>query len=181
MDIIDFSSLREADCAPVGRNRGRNAIVELRIGMLMRVPEEHTHYSCSDVLPVAIPVHGQDPVDFRASAQLSACLGRLTAVRSSLLPTQREDFLSYTGRQLTAKAGTSCCWIRIGATHSGWADSIRAVTLSSGKERIVSPLPSVVRLHEIAGNGHVLLSHESWHRQLMGTCPPLFDTPEQSA
>jgi eukaryotic-like serine/threonine-protein kinase len=57
-----------------------------------------------------------------------------------------------------------------GATHSGWADAIRAVTLS-GKERVVSLLPSVVRLHDIASDGRVLLSHESWHRQLMGTFP----------
>src|SRR5439155_1503851 len=56
-----------------------------------------------------------------------------------------------------------------GASHSGWADSIHAVTLA-GKERIVSLLPSV-RLHDIARDGRVLLSRESWRTQLMGLFP----------
>ncbi len=56
-----------------------------------------------------------------------------------------------------------------GASHSGWADSIHAVTLA-GKERIVSVLPSV-RLHDIARDGRVLLSRESWRTQLMGLFP----------
>jgi eukaryotic-like serine/threonine-protein kinase len=55
------------------------------------------------------------------------------------------------------------------AERSGWAGAIHAVTLA-GKDRTVLLLPSV-RLHDIAKDGRVLLSHESWRRQLMGRFP----------
>jgi serine/threonine protein kinase len=52
---------------------------------------------------------------------------------------------------------------------TGWADSVRAVTLS-GKERIALTLPSV-RLHDIASDGRILLSREDWRGQLLGYFP----------
>jgi serine/threonine protein kinase/Tol biopolymer transport system component len=55
------------------------------------------------------------------------------------------------------------------SARTGWADSIRAVTLS-GKERSILLLPSL-RLHDIARDGRVLLSHENWRRQLLGFFP----------
>jgi Tol biopolymer transport system component/predicted Ser/Thr protein kinase len=55
------------------------------------------------------------------------------------------------------------------SARTGWADSIRAVTLA-GKERAVLLLPSM-RLHDIAKDGRVLLSHENWRRQLRGFFP----------
>jgi eukaryotic-like serine/threonine-protein kinase len=55
------------------------------------------------------------------------------------------------------------------SAHTGWADSIRAVMLS-GRERSVLLLRSL-RLHDIARNGSVLLSHENWRRQLLGFFP----------
>ncbi len=60
-------------------------------------------------------------------------------------------------------------WYATASPHSGWADSIRAVTLD-GKERTVLLMPSV-RLHDISKDGHVLLSHENWRRQLVGFFP----------
>ena len=57
-----------------------------------------------------------------------------------------------------------------GSTHAGWADSVQAVTLS-GKQRIVLSLPSGVRLHDIARDGRVLVSRESWRTQLKGVFP----------
>jgi serine/threonine protein kinase/Tol biopolymer transport system component len=60
-------------------------------------------------------------------------------------------------------------WFAAASSHSGWADSIRAVTLD-GKERTVLTMPSV-RLHDISTDGHVLLSHENWRRQLVGFFP----------
>ena len=57
------------------------------------------------------------------------------------------------------------------ATKSGgWADTIYAVPLS-GKPRRVLVLPDVVRLHDISRDGRVLLSHESWRRQIKGLFP----------
>jgi eukaryotic-like serine/threonine-protein kinase len=53
--------------------------------------------------------------------------------------------------------------------HSGWAGAIHAVSMS-GKERTLLLLPSV-RLHDVTQNGRVLLSHESWRRQLVGRFP----------
>lgn len=55
------------------------------------------------------------------------------------------------------------------SARTGWADSIRAVTLS-GKQRSVLLLPSL-RLHDIARDGRVLLSHENWRRQLRAFFP----------
>jgi eukaryotic-like serine/threonine-protein kinase len=57
-----------------------------------------------------------------------------------------------------------------GSTHAGWADSVQAVSLS-GKERVVLSVPSGVRLHDIARDGRVLLSRESWRTQLKGVFP----------
>ncbi len=57
-----------------------------------------------------------------------------------------------------------------GATDAGgWASAIYAVTLS-GKERTLLMLPSV-RLHDIARDGRVLLSHDTWSSKLLGLFP----------
>jgi eukaryotic-like serine/threonine-protein kinase len=56
-----------------------------------------------------------------------------------------------------------------GTSNGGWADTIFAVSLS-GKKRTVLTMP-YVRLHDIAKDGRVLLSHESWRRQLKGFFP----------
>ena len=60
-------------------------------------------------------------------------------------------------------------WFASNSPHTGWADSIRAVTLS-GKQRTVVTFPSV-RLHDIASDGRVLLSRENWRSQLLGFFP----------
>ncbi len=51
----------------------------------------------------------------------------------------------------------------------GWADTIYAMR-PGGKERVVLTLPSV-RLYDISKDGRVLLSHETWLRQLIGFFP----------
>ncbi len=56
-----------------------------------------------------------------------------------------------------------------GTQTGGWADTIYAVSLS-GKRRTVLTLP-YMRLHDISKDGRVLLSHESWRRQLKGFFP----------
>ena len=60
-------------------------------------------------------------------------------------------------------------WFASNSPLTGWADSIRAVTLS-GKQRTVLTYPSV-RLHDVASDGRVLLSRENWRSQLMGFFP----------
>ncbi len=60
-------------------------------------------------------------------------------------------------------------WFASNSPHTGWADSIRAMTLA-GNMRTVFFLPSM-RLHDIASDGRVLLSRESWRQQLMGFFP----------
>jgi Tol biopolymer transport system component/predicted Ser/Thr protein kinase len=56
-----------------------------------------------------------------------------------------------------------------GTSNGGWADTIFAVSLT-GKKRSVLTMP-YLRLHDIAKDGRVLLSHESWRRQLKGFFP----------
>ncbi len=57
-----------------------------------------------------------------------------------------------------------------GATKSGgWADTIFAV-MPSGKERTILTLPSL-RVHDISKDGRVLLSRETWRRQIKGLFP----------
>jgi len=56
-----------------------------------------------------------------------------------------------------------------GTSNGGWADTIFAVSLS-GKKRNILTMP-YLRLHDIAKDGRVLLSHESWRRQLKGFFP----------
>lgn len=60
-------------------------------------------------------------------------------------------------------------WFAATMNTAGWADAIHAITLS-GKERTVLTIPRV-RLHDIARDGRVLLSRESWRMQLMGLFP----------
>jgi serine/threonine protein kinase/Tol biopolymer transport system component len=60
-------------------------------------------------------------------------------------------------------------WFAGTVNTAGWADAIRAVTLS-GKERTVLNVPWV-RLHDVASDGRVLLSRENWRRQLVGLFP----------
>lgn len=52
---------------------------------------------------------------------------------------------------------------------AGWADAIRAIGLN-GKERTVLVSPSV-RLHDVSKDGRILLSHQSWRRQMVGLFP----------
>jgi eukaryotic-like serine/threonine-protein kinase len=56
-----------------------------------------------------------------------------------------------------------------GTNTGGWADTIFAVSLS-GKKRSILTMP-YLRLHDIAKDGRILLSHESWRRQLKGFFP----------
>ncbi len=56
-----------------------------------------------------------------------------------------------------------------GTRGAGWADTIFAVT-PAGKERTVLTMPSV-RLHDISKDGLVLMSSESWRRQVRGFFP----------
>jgi Tol biopolymer transport system component len=51
----------------------------------------------------------------------------------------------------------------------GWADTIYAIR-PGGKPRVVLTSPSI-RLYDISKDGLVLLSHESWRRQLIGLFP----------
>jgi eukaryotic-like serine/threonine-protein kinase len=60
-------------------------------------------------------------------------------------------------------------WFASNSAQTGWADTIRAVTLS-GKLRTVMVMPSI-RMHDISGSGRILLSRESWRSQLMGYFP----------
>jgi Tol biopolymer transport system component len=52
---------------------------------------------------------------------------------------------------------------------NGWADTIYAIR-PGGKPRVVLTSPSI-RLYDISKDGLVLLSHESWRRQLIGLFP----------
>jgi len=52
---------------------------------------------------------------------------------------------------------------------AGWADTIYAMT-PGGKARVVLTSPSI-RLYDISKDGLVLLSHETWRRQLKGLFP----------
>ena len=56
-----------------------------------------------------------------------------------------------------------------GTESSGWADTILAVTLS-GRTRTILTLP-YLRLYDINKDGRVLLSHETWRRQMIGFFP----------
>jgi len=56
-----------------------------------------------------------------------------------------------------------------GTQTGGWADTIYAADLS-GKRRSVLTMP-YMRLHDISKDGRVLLSHESWRRQMRGFFP----------
>jgi eukaryotic-like serine/threonine-protein kinase len=60
-------------------------------------------------------------------------------------------------------------WFASNSARTGWADSIRAVTLS-GKERTLLVMPSI-RLHDISSDGRVLMSRENWRSQLLGFFP----------
>ena len=53
--------------------------------------------------------------------------------------------------------------------NGGWADTIYAIK-PGGKPRVVLTSPSI-RLHDISKDGRVLLSHETWRRQLIGFFP----------
>ncbi len=56
-----------------------------------------------------------------------------------------------------------------GTKTAGWADTLFAVT-PSGKERAIMSLPAI-RLHDISKDGRVLLSRETWRRQIRGLFP----------
>jgi hypothetical protein len=53
-----------------------------------------------------------------------------------------------------------------GATaREGWANEIHALSLD-GKDRVVLRLPGILRLHDIARDGRILMSKESWRSEL---------------
>ncbi len=56
-----------------------------------------------------------------------------------------------------------------GTKNGGWADTIFAVNLS-GKSRAILTMP-YLRLHDIARDGRVLMSHEVWRKQMKGLFP----------
>jgi len=54
----------------------------------------------------------------------------------------------------------------VGATRNeGGADTVWGLGLN-GKERIVLRLPGMLRLHDVAPDGRILLSHENWRTEL---------------
>jgi Tol biopolymer transport system component len=55
-------------------------------------------------------------------------------------------------------------WVAATRT-SGWSDSIFGLALN-GAERIVLRLPGMLRLHDVAPDGRVLLTHENWRSEL---------------
>jgi eukaryotic-like serine/threonine-protein kinase len=55
-------------------------------------------------------------------------------------------------------------WIAATRT-TGWADAIFGLALN-GAERIVLRLPGMLRLHDVAPDGRVLLTHENWRSEL---------------
>jgi len=63
--------------------------------------------------------------------------------------------------------GSEVWWA--GTASSGWADTIFAATLS-GRTRSILTMP-YLRLHDIDKDGRVLLSHETWRRQMIGFFP----------
>jgi eukaryotic-like serine/threonine-protein kinase len=56
-----------------------------------------------------------------------------------------------------------------GTRTQGWADMLMAVSLS-GRKREIFTLPNM-RLHDVSRDGRVLVSRESWRRQLIGFFP----------
>jgi serine/threonine protein kinase len=55
-------------------------------------------------------------------------------------------------------------WVAATATKS-WADAIIGIGMD-GKERVVLRLPGMLRLHDVAPDGRVLLSRETWRSEL---------------
>ncbi len=53
--------------------------------------------------------------------------------------------------------------------NGGWADTLYAIK-PGGKERVILTSPSI-RLYDISKDGRVLLSHETWRRQMKGLFP----------
>ena len=53
---------------------------------------------------------------------------------------------------------------------SAWSDTVYAVNLK-GEVRAVARFPGIVRLHDVASDGRVLLSREVWRNQLIGYFP----------
>ena len=54
-----------------------------------------------------------------------------------------------------------------GSTNVGNGRSLNAVTLS-GRDRIIARVPAALQLEDISQNGKVLLSRQSWRRELSG-------------
>jgi eukaryotic-like serine/threonine-protein kinase len=73
-----------------------------------------------------------------------------------------EIFVSLEG--LAWSAGGDEVWAGA-TTHEGWANEIHALSLN-GKDRIVLRMPGMLRLHDIARDGRMLISKESWRTGL---------------
>jgi eukaryotic-like serine/threonine-protein kinase len=78
-----------------------------------------------------------------------------------------DDFLSVEG--LAWAPGGKEIWFA-GSTTGGNARSLNAVTLS-GHLRIVARVPGALQLEDIFQDGKVLLSRQSWRRELSGLVP----------
>src|SRR3984957_11309109 len=83
------------------------------------------------------------------------------------------DFLSVEG--LAWAPGGKEIWFA-GSTYGGSARSLNAVTLS-GHTRIVARVPAALQLEDIWQDGKLLLSRQSWRRELSGLVPGM--TKEQ--
>jgi len=55
-------------------------------------------------------------------------------------------------------------WVAATRT-TGWADAILGLSLK-GEERVVLRLPGITRLHDVAADGRILLTHENWRSEL---------------
>src|SRR3984885_10974818 len=84
------------------------------------------------------------------------------------------DFLSVEG--LAWAPGGKEIWFA-GSTYGGSARSLNAVTLS-GHTRIVARVPAALQLEDIWQDGKLLLSRQSWRRELSGLVPGM--TKEQA-
>lgn len=100
-----------------------------------------------------------DAVAFVAYSGFGGDIGKVVILnREGVEILRSQTFLSIEG--LAWAPGGNEVWV--GATLSaGWANSVHGLSLS-GKDRIVLRLPGMLRLHDVSGDGRLLLSQEIW-------------------
>jgi Tol biopolymer transport system component/predicted Ser/Thr protein kinase len=81
----------------------------------------------------------------------------------------------YSAQGLAWAASKNEVWFT--GTKTGVARSLFAVT-DSGQERLVARIPGTLTLHDVSTQGRVLLSRDTWRRELMGMRPG--DTKERN-